>query len=219
MRMLALTFGCLALSTSLFAQAKPARPAPTAKVATINGKPLTVGGLRELLRNAPQNALQGLRENPKDMLTNYTLTDADLAGPFVPLPSDMMEKAKLPALGYTSVQEALGEKFHMSPTLLKKLNPKASFAAGEQIQYLSFKFVGGMQRWVARTHANVETCDPRTARQVEVVRGFFRSSSRIVECHVGDAGCDQAANGDVDPVRVAGRHTSGLTRAAGAGAG
>ena len=76
---------------------------------------------------------EALDRDTQPALTNYTLTDADVAGPFVPLPSDMMEKAKLPALGYTSVQEALGEKFHMSPTLLKKLNPKASFTAGEEI--------------------------------------------------------------------------------------
>jgi len=56
-------------------------------------------------------------------LVNYSLTEADVAGPFEPIPADMMEKSKLPALGYTSVEEALGEKFHASPTLLKKLNP------------------------------------------------------------------------------------------------
>ncbi len=74
-----------------------------------------------------------LDRDTQPALINYTLADADVAGPFVTMPSDMMEKAKLPALGYTSVEEALGEKFHMSPTLLKKLNPKATFAAGEQI--------------------------------------------------------------------------------------
>lgn len=52
----------------------------------------------------------------------YTLTDADLAGPFRPVPDDMMEKAKLPSLGYASAQEGLGEKFHASPALLEKLN-------------------------------------------------------------------------------------------------
>lgn len=74
-----------------------------------------------------------LDRDTQPALINYTLTDADVAGPFVALPSDIMEKAKLPALGYTSVQEALGEKFHMSPALLKKLNPNANFAAGDQI--------------------------------------------------------------------------------------
>nr|MDQ3039383.1 peptidoglycan-binding protein [Pseudomonadota bacterium] len=56
-------------------------------------------------------------------LVNYTLTAEDVAGPFNPIPGDMMAKSKLPALGYTSVEEALGEKFHSSPALLKKLNP------------------------------------------------------------------------------------------------
>jgi lipoprotein-anchoring transpeptidase ErfK/SrfK len=46
----------------------------------------------------------------------------------------MMEKSKLPALGYRDLSEALGEKFHASPALLKKLNPGAKFAAGEEIR-------------------------------------------------------------------------------------
>jgi lipoprotein-anchoring transpeptidase ErfK/SrfK len=45
----------------------------------------------------------------------------------------MMEKAKLESLDYTSPIEALGEKFHASPALLKKLNPAATFAVGDQV--------------------------------------------------------------------------------------
>ncbi|MGJ7915389.1 L,D-transpeptidase family protein [Massilia sp. LXY-6] len=64
----------------------------------------------------------------------YTLADADVAGPFRPVPEDMMEKAKLPSLGYASVQEELGEKFHASPGLIEKLNRgKDLTRAGEQI--------------------------------------------------------------------------------------
>jgi lipoprotein-anchoring transpeptidase ErfK/SrfK len=64
----------------------------------------------------------------------YTLADADVAGPFRPVPDDMMEKAKLPTLGYASVQEGLGEKFHASPGLIDKLNPGKNLGrAGEQI--------------------------------------------------------------------------------------
>jgi lipoprotein-anchoring transpeptidase ErfK/SrfK len=66
-------------------------------------------------------------------LVRYTLVDADVAGPFAVIPGDMMEKAQLPALGYASVQEALGEKFHASPGLLQSLNPGSSFAVGEEI--------------------------------------------------------------------------------------
>ena len=64
----------------------------------------------------------------------YVITAADAAGPFIPeVPDDMMEKAKLPALGYTSILELLGERFHSSPTLLRRLNPSATFVEGETI--------------------------------------------------------------------------------------
>ena len=53
----------------------------------------------------------------------YTLTVADLAGPFRPMPAAMADKAKLPALDYENLAEALGEKFHASPALLAALNP------------------------------------------------------------------------------------------------
>ncbi|MGI4717125.1 MAG: L,D-transpeptidase family protein [Janthinobacterium lividum] len=67
-------------------------------------------------------------------LANYTLTQEDVAGPFRPIPNDMMEKSKLPALGYSSVLEGLGERFHASPALLERLNPGKNFGrAGEQI--------------------------------------------------------------------------------------
>ena len=39
-------------------------------------------------------------------------------------PEDLMEQSKLPALGYASILEALGERFHASPALLKALNPR-----------------------------------------------------------------------------------------------
>jgi lipoprotein-anchoring transpeptidase ErfK/SrfK len=66
--------------------------------------------------------------------TSYTMTEADVAGPYAPVPEDMMEQSKLPALAYASILEALGERFHASPALIKALNPKASFAAGEKIE-------------------------------------------------------------------------------------
>jgi lipoprotein-anchoring transpeptidase ErfK/SrfK len=66
--------------------------------------------------------------------TTYTITEADVAGPYVEVPEDIMEQSKLPALAYASILEALGERFHASPALLKALNPKATFAAGEQIE-------------------------------------------------------------------------------------
>jgi lipoprotein-anchoring transpeptidase ErfK/SrfK len=65
----------------------------------------------------------------------YEITEADVAGPFMPIPQDMVEKSKLAALGYTSAAEALGEKFHASPALLRQLNPGKDLGrAGQKIR-------------------------------------------------------------------------------------
>jgi lipoprotein-anchoring transpeptidase ErfK/SrfK len=68
-------------------------------------------------------------------LTTYTITDHDVAGPFIDsVPQDLMDQSKLPALSYTSPLEALAEKFHSSPSLLRRLNPSGSWTAGETIK-------------------------------------------------------------------------------------
>lgn len=75
-----------------------------------------------------------LNKDSAAALTSYAITAEDADGPFTAIPADMMEKSKLKKLGYLNLLEALGEKFHASPTLLKQLNPGTSFkAAGEQI--------------------------------------------------------------------------------------
>jgi lipoprotein-anchoring transpeptidase ErfK/SrfK len=72
---------------------------------------------------------------PGEALTSYTLTAEDVAGPFVEkIPADMMEKSALPALGFSSVVEALGERFHSSPALLRRLNPDSDFASGDAVR-------------------------------------------------------------------------------------
>ena len=75
-----------------------------------------------------------LNQDTTPTLTNYVLTNEDVAGPFQPIPEDMMEKAKLPKLGYTNPAEGLGEKFHASPELIARLNPGKNLTrAGETI--------------------------------------------------------------------------------------
>jgi lipoprotein-anchoring transpeptidase ErfK/SrfK len=72
---------------------------------------------------------------PGDTVVAYQVTAEDIAGPFVErIPEDMMERAALPALNYTSALEALSERFHASPALLRTLNPGATFTtAGETL--------------------------------------------------------------------------------------
>jgi lipoprotein-anchoring transpeptidase ErfK/SrfK len=65
---------------------------------------------------------------------SYTISAEDEAMPRTEkIPEDMMEKAKLKKLDFSSLVEMLGERFHASPALLKKLNPQARFAVGEQV--------------------------------------------------------------------------------------
>jgi len=69
-----------------------------------------------------------------DPVVPYTISEQDAAGPFTDnIPTDLFEKSKLPSLSYASVLELLGERFHASPKLLQRLNPGATFAAGEEI--------------------------------------------------------------------------------------
>ncbi len=68
-----------------------------------------------------------LNRDPGPALWTYVITPEDLAGPFVTVPADLMEQAKLPSLGYESPLEGLGEKFHSNPNLLKTLNPDSRF--------------------------------------------------------------------------------------------
>jgi lipoprotein-anchoring transpeptidase ErfK/SrfK len=78
---------------------------------------------------------QALSADSAPTLVDYTITAGDVKGPFTKVPVDMMAKAKLKALGYASVAEKLGEQFHSSPALLRKLNPgKRLDRAGETIR-------------------------------------------------------------------------------------
>src|SRR5882724_13417948 len=79
--------------------------------------------------------LKALHAGSLEAIASYTITAEDAGGPFAAtIPEDMGEKAKLAGLYYTSVVEELSEKFHCAPELLKRLNPGAHFAAGEEIK-------------------------------------------------------------------------------------
>lgn len=66
-------------------------------------------------------------------LDRYAITEADAVGPYVSVPGSMLAKAKLKKLGYGSIDEMLGERFHSSPTLLHRLNPGKAFVAGTEL--------------------------------------------------------------------------------------
>lgn len=60
----------------------------------------------------------------KPALTDYTITEADAAGPYVDsIPPKMEQQADLKALSYTTPREMLAERFHMARALVTALNP------------------------------------------------------------------------------------------------
>ena len=63
--------------------------------------------------------------SPDPPMIRYTVSKRDTQGPFVErIPRKLEEQADLPRLSYRDVAEELGEKFHVSPGLLKRFNPK-----------------------------------------------------------------------------------------------
>jgi lipoprotein-anchoring transpeptidase ErfK/SrfK len=77
---------------------------------------------------------QILNSDASNVLQPYVIDPRDVAGPFVRIPRSMAAKAKLEASGYESPLEALAERFHASPNLLRALNPGRRFdQAGETI--------------------------------------------------------------------------------------
>ena len=79
---------------------------------------------------------RALADNDREAaLVTYTITAKDVSGPFIEkVPKDYREKASLKRLSYTSAQELVAEKFHMSEKLLRQLNPNAAFdRAGTEI--------------------------------------------------------------------------------------
>ena len=64
-----------------------------------------------------------------EILTRYTVTAEDAAGPFTNIPDNVYEQAKLQCLCYSSAAEAVAEKFHTSQKLIAQLNPKATLGS------------------------------------------------------------------------------------------
>jgi hypothetical protein len=76
---------------------------------------------------------QALNTGDAPAVMSYTITEQDAKGPFVKIPADLMQRAKLPWLGYETLQEALARKIPRSPRLLRDLNPGKTFAPGTEI--------------------------------------------------------------------------------------
>jgi lipoprotein-anchoring transpeptidase ErfK/SrfK len=73
-------------------------------------------------------------DSAQSVLTTYTITDDDLHAHYRShIPNDLLAQAKLPDLGYRSMLERLGERFHAAPALLGRINARAKMTAGAAI--------------------------------------------------------------------------------------
>ena len=72
-------------------------------------------------------------ESGGPVIGKYDISAEDVAAIVPPIPKDYAEMAKRDFLGYQSVEEELGERFHMDIDLLKALNPGVDFTAGTAI--------------------------------------------------------------------------------------
>lgn len=98
------------------------------------GGPNTQHAIAAFERDKKTTIAAALAAAAEPATISYTITAEDEAMPRTEnIPEDLMEKAKLKRLDFSSMIEMLGERFHASPALLKKLNPGSRFAAGDQI--------------------------------------------------------------------------------------
>ncbi|MBW0144628.1 L,D-transpeptidase [Sphingomicrobium sp. B8] len=82
-----------------------------------------------------EDSLKALRKAAGDgpLLQRYAIEASDVDGPYKSVAGSMKAMGEGGHVGYGSASEELAEKFGMSESFLKALNPDASFAAGEEI--------------------------------------------------------------------------------------
>ena len=99
-----------------------------------------------------------LESDSEAALVTYKIIDKDTAGPFSKkIPEDFRKKAAMERLGYTSPEELLAEKFHMSQDLLRKLNPGASFDEPEQEIVVANVERESLPRKISRIEVDADT--------------------------------------------------------------
>jgi lipoprotein-anchoring transpeptidase ErfK/SrfK len=111
-----------------------------------------------------QETWQALNSDTDAALTAYTISPHDVQGPFERIPHDLMAQAKLKHLGYQSPAEGFGERFHIDPVLLRKLNPRRSLQRAAQtifVPNVARDYAPSADRVVvSRTHRTVSALAP-----------------------------------------------------------
>lgn len=107
------------------------------------------------------DALTAASRDP--LFLHYTVTSADMAGPFVQIPSNVYARAKLQCLCYQSPTEELSERFHTTPAMLRHLNPRVDLA----------HLASGTALWVPNVARDTAAPAPYVTAKIVVSRRDF----------------------------------------------
>ncbi|MGX5734375.1 L,D-transpeptidase family protein [Bosea thiooxidans] len=118
-------------------------------------------------------------DEAQSVVTEYRLSEKDASHRFARrIPKDYAKQAKMKRLSYTGPAEMLGERFHMSPELLKALNPGKVFDEADM---------------TVAVLATQRSPEKGSARRIEVVKStgmvvVFGDGERIVASYPATIG-------------------------------
>lgn len=117
-----------------------------------------------------------------------TIPEAFAAGPFIKIPEDEADQAKLQTMAYETLDEKLAERFHTTVETLKMLNP-GGVPAGA---------TNAAQPTAAATPTASPSASPSASGNASAVApvSVFRAGQQIRVPNVGGDVVDQAAAGD-----------------------
>lgn len=110
--------------------------------------------------------LRELADASGSLVSSHTLSDGEVSGEYLEIPDDIYAQAKLECMCYRSQAEKLAERFHVTRTLLEKLNPGVDLnavGAGESLNVPQVREMGDWWLDVGqRAAANSGKADPGT---------------------------------------------------------
>jgi len=107
----------------------------------------------------------------------HRIGEAEAGAAYAKLPKGAAQLAELKVLGFESLEEALGERFHASPAWLRRLNAGRRFEAGVDIVVPA---VGAQEAKAAAGPASASASGSTARKAVPQVSGIEIDKSRLV---------------------------------------
>ena len=141
---------------------------------------------------------QALAQWDNILATRVVTIPADFAaGPFYKVPKDPADQAKMPALGYESLDEKLAERFHTTVDTLKRLNPGgvpagAKLGAGATPATSATPPTAPAPVLIAATSSDPSSNGSAASTLQPGLPSFFHAGQQIRVPNVGDDAVDPA---------------------------